>query len=233
MTLDIGTILRRATKRLSINASSRSRPSVKDLLDKPEQVMTRFQGARVAKCRTGPPTDTPLKSLYRLYQFFVVGWTTAARAEMRYFWQQESWLLIDIPDPLDVDEIRYAIVAVLVRVLCKEFNGFRIERGLARGSAITTSPPSAAGPAGEQSVSPTTLSNTDETHVDAKTAPIMEGKIEAVPAWVSAVPRVTEKGGGWVRLPGVRGVPDEHDQGLSEDFWVAGILVEEPHLRLQ
>lgn len=73
------------------------------------------------------------------------------------------------------------------------------------------------------------LGNVDHVGVEEKEK---EKQSEATPAWVSAIPRVVEKGGGWVRLPGVRGLPDEHDQGLSEDFWSAGILVEEPHLRL-
>ncbi|KAG8878884.1 hypothetical protein FRB97_002121 [Tulasnella sp. 331] len=229
MTRDIGTIVRKAIRRFSTKASSSSRPSVKDLLDKPEQVMTQFQGERVLKCRTGPPTDTSLASLYRLYQFFVVGWTTAARAEMRYFWQQATWSLVDIPDPKDdVDQIRYTIVAVLVRMLCKEFNVW-VDRGFSRGSPITSSSPSA----GTSEVPPsTTLGNAGPDMGVASESEERKGH-EVPPAWVTVVPRVTEKGGGWVRIPGVRGIPDEHDQGLSEEFWSAGILVEEPYLRLQ
>lgn len=78
MTIDLATLFRKATQRLLIKSTLGSPPSVKDLLERPEQVMTRFQGDRVNNCRTGSPTDTPLASLYRLYQFFVVGWVRAS-----------------------------------------------------------------------------------------------------------------------------------------------------------
>jgi len=107
----------------------------------------------------------------------------------------------------------------LIRVLCAEFNNW-IAQGFPRGSAIK--------PPGNALI-------TDETPVVSASVTESESSklvMEVVPEWVNQVPRVIEKGGGWVRLPGVRGSPDEHDAGLSQEFWAAGILVQEPHLRL-
>ncbi|RHZ57489.1 uncharacterized protein CDV56_106954 [Aspergillus thermomutatus] len=61
--------------------------------------------------------DTPLRSIYRLYElhladhYELVGWET------EYFFCRRDWKLRDIPDPKDPDPLRSAIVASIVEEL--------------------------------------------------------------------------------------------------------------------
>lgn len=79
--------------------------------------------------------DTPLRSLYRLYEAIiggdemlpVVGYET----EYFFFQSRRSWKLSRIPDPQDPDPIRYAILASIVEGLLESFN-FRLSVGLRR-----------------------------------------------------------------------------------------------------
>ncbi|KAH7255834.1 uncharacterized protein BKA55DRAFT_593050 [Fusarium redolens] len=73
----------------------------------------------------------PVASLYRMYEYLVVGYTAGLRSEMEYF-NQSTWSVKAIPDPEDTDPARYAILAVLTHYLAKAFNPL-IERGLPRG----------------------------------------------------------------------------------------------------
>ncbi|KAF4443405.1 hypothetical protein FACUT_1329, partial [Fusarium acutatum] len=85
--------------------------------------------------RRGKPAlikgKNPTASLYRMYEYLVVGYTAGLRAEMEYFFNQSTWSVKAIPDPKDVDPARYAILAVLTHFLAKAFNRL-IERGLPR-----------------------------------------------------------------------------------------------------
>ena len=76
--------------------------------------------------------DTPSASLYRIYEFLVVDWNTQLRNELEYFCcVQPSWSVSDIPDPADPDPLRYAILAVITKLMCIAFNR-RIDLGLPR-----------------------------------------------------------------------------------------------------
>lgn len=152
----------------------------------------------------------PLRASFPFFE------TTAARAEMRYFWQQKDWRIADIEDPEDWDCVRYAILAVLLRLMCKDFNGW-MEKGFPRGAFVSST----------ADISPPEVEEEEEGEgaAGSKTE-------EEMPLWVDQVARVREKGGNWVRLPGVHGLPDEHDSGLSAEFWAMGILIEEPNLQI-
>ena len=78
-------------------------------------------------------SDTTSASLYRMYEFLVADWTTQLRNELEYFCcEQPSWAVFNIPDPMDhADPLRYAILAVLTKLMCVAFNR-RVDHGLPR-----------------------------------------------------------------------------------------------------
>ena len=65
---------------------------------------------------------TPIASLYRMYEFIVLGFTVGLRTEIEWFFNHASWKLSEIPDPDDPDPERYAILAVLPRFLVIAYN---------------------------------------------------------------------------------------------------------------
>ncbi|PLB54913.1 hypothetical protein P170DRAFT_470348 [Aspergillus steynii IBT 23096] len=75
--------------------------------------------------------DTPLRSIYRLYElhladrYVLMGWET------EYFFFRRDWKLKDIPDPNDPDPLRYAIIASIVEELHEAVN-WRLSLGLRR-----------------------------------------------------------------------------------------------------
>jgi hypothetical protein len=68
-----------------------------------------------------------------MYEFLVADWTTQFRNELEYFCcRQPSWAIADIPDPADyADPARYAVLAVLTKLMCAAFNR-RVDFGLPR-----------------------------------------------------------------------------------------------------
>ena len=75
--------------------------------------------------------DTPLSSLYRIYECFVIDDVTDLRNEIESFFDCWSWRVADIPNPKDPDPARYAILAVMTRFLVLAFNrkiGYGIPR---------------------------------------------------------------------------------------------------------
>lgn len=77
--------------------------------------------------------DTPLRSLYRLYEDMASGYYVRLGPETEYFWYraQSRWALHSIPDPRDPDPVRYAILACLVEELVCAFN-WRLGLGMRR-----------------------------------------------------------------------------------------------------
>lgn len=190
---------------------SPTKNSVAHLLKNRQEVMTRYQGSRIAKFRVGSVGgDTPGASLKRLYQFFVVGWTSQAASEVGYFWNQggEEWQLARVPEPVHPDRVRRGIMVVLMRLMCKDFNA-AIAKGYPRGSALTglTGPP------------PENLSD--------KPLP------EVLPEWVEQFTRVTNDEKEWVQIPDAKGFSEPDDPGVSEDFKKVGIVVKETKFRLK
>lgn len=80
--------------------------------------------------------DTPLRSLYRLYEAIMSGEYVAMGPETEYFWFQsrKQWALHLIPDPQDPDPVRYAVLACLVEELVCAFN-WRLSLGMRRNRA--------------------------------------------------------------------------------------------------
>lgn len=77
--------------------------------------------------------DTPLRSLYRIYEALVAREYYAIGPEVEYFWYQarRPWDLHRIPDPCDRDPVRYAILACIAEELAKAFN-WRLSLGMRR-----------------------------------------------------------------------------------------------------
>lgn len=75
--------------------------------------------------------DTPLRSLYRLYECMISGEYSPMGEETEYFWYQPSWAVDQIPDPADPEPIRYAILACFAEELVSAFN-WRLSLGLRR-----------------------------------------------------------------------------------------------------
>ena len=77
--------------------------------------------------------DTPLRSLYRIYEALVAREHYAVGPEVEYFWYQarRPWELHRMPDPCDRDPIWYAILACIAEELAKAFN-WRLSLGMRR-----------------------------------------------------------------------------------------------------
>lgn len=77
--------------------------------------------------------DTPLRSLYRLYEYTCNRIPNEIMEEGMYFFHyQTGWRVKDIPDLKDSDPLRYIILACLAEALVEAFN-FKIKLGLRRG----------------------------------------------------------------------------------------------------
>lgn len=76
----------------------------------------------------------PTASLYRMYEYLVVGWDKGLKLEARHFFRQHTWDMKSIPDPKDTDPVRYAIIAALIKYLVRAFN-FAIERDVPRDAS--------------------------------------------------------------------------------------------------
>ncbi|SPQ27449.1 a14003f9-e6b6-41dc-af9e-575aa099f14d [Thermothielavioides terrestris] len=144
---------------------------------------------------------TPTASLYRMYEYLVLGYITGLRTEIEYFFNQPSWAVSAIPDPEDPDPARYAILAVLPYYLVIAFNRL-IERGLPRGS-----PAIIAGAAAEEELR------------------AREVVLEQEPPWAAKVPPLPNA----LTIPdGSNREPEEETR--SRRFLDMNIIVEEPHV---
>lgn len=146
--------------------------------------------------------DTPSACLYRTYEFFVLGWTTAFRNELEYFCcTHPDWAVSALPDPADpADPTRYAVLAVLTRLMCDAFNR-RIERGLPRDA-------------------PPIVIDFAELRARPKV-------YESPPEWAERVPALQDK----VFIPDASGkqIPED-DPEVSEEFKAMNIIVQMPHI---
>ncbi|KAG6006970.1 hypothetical protein E4U43_000371 [Claviceps pusilla] len=147
----------------------------------------------------GPPDS--LASLYRMYEYLVIGFNIGLRSEIEHFFNQPSWSVKDIPDPDDPDPTRYAIVAVLPHYLIMAFNRL-IKMGLPRGS-----PPIF----------------TAEMEAAMKAQPI---KLEEVPSWTAKVPPSENV----LTIPCDPRVDERFRASRSELFHKMNIIVDEPHV---
>ena len=111
--------------------------------------------------------DTPLLTLYRLYEAVVLDSNIGLRNEIEYFFRRHNWAVCDIPDPADPDPKRYAVFACLPYLLVEAFN-HNIELGLPRDA-------------------PAVLS--DEEIEEVKRRPKV---FEKVPGWAMEVPPLSQ-----------------------------------------
>ena len=82
--------------------------------------------------------DTPLRSLYRLYEIFMTREYALLGLETEYFWHHSGrkWGLGQLPDPRDPDPVRYALLACITEELVEAFN-WRLGLGMRRnGPAV-------------------------------------------------------------------------------------------------
>lgn len=64
--------------------------------------------------------DTPMRSLYRLYEILTADDENELMKESNYFFHdQPTWHLVDLPDPVDPDPRRYALLASLVEAMVR------------------------------------------------------------------------------------------------------------------
>ncbi|CAG8900688.1 unnamed protein product [Penicillium egyptiacum] len=75
--------------------------------------------------------DTPLRSIYWLYELHLADRYELIGYETEYFFFQQSWKLGDIPDPIDSDPLRYAMIASIVEELHEAVN-WKLSLGLRR-----------------------------------------------------------------------------------------------------
>jgi len=75
--------------------------------------------------------DTPLWSIYRLYELHLADRYTSIGYETEYFFYQPHWKLRYIPDPKDSDPVRYAVVACILEALHESVN-WKLSLGLRR-----------------------------------------------------------------------------------------------------
>ncbi|KAK3294923.1 uncharacterized protein B0H64DRAFT_198054 [Chaetomium fimeti] len=145
--------------------------------------------------------NTPTASLYRMYEYLVVGYIIGLRTEIEYFFNQPSWAVSAIPDPKDPEPERYAILAVLPYYLVTAFNRL-IGRGLPRGS-----PAIIAGNAVENAL---------------RSRKVV---LEEEPSWVAKVPPLPQP----LVIPDQsNNAPQGHDRGKR--FLKMNIVAEEPHV---
>jgi hypothetical protein len=74
----------------------------------------------------------PQASLYRMYECIAVNDHGRLRVEARAFFHLVNWPVADIPDPDDPDPARYAMLAVIVKLMVADFNDL-IEQRFPRG----------------------------------------------------------------------------------------------------
>lgn len=75
--------------------------------------------------------DTPLRSIYRIYELLLADRYALIGEETEYFFYRRDWKLRDIPDPQDPDPLRYAVIASIVEELHDAVN-WRLSLGLRR-----------------------------------------------------------------------------------------------------
>lgn len=104
-------------------------PTPEELLAQPN-VYREHLFQRVHRVPKGKNEDTPLFSLYRLYEHLVLNDNVGLRNELEYFWYAK-WPVASIPDPEDPSPSRYAVLSAIPALLVESFNE-RIKLGLPR-----------------------------------------------------------------------------------------------------
>ncbi|KFY02089.1 hypothetical protein V490_00655 [Pseudogymnoascus sp. VKM F-3557] len=156
-------------------------------------------------------TDTPLKTLYRLYEYILLDQNIGIRNEIEYFWNQDKWAVCDIEDPKDDNPIRYAVLSCIPHLLVAAFNA-NVELGLPRNA-------------------PPIMTNDQIDEFRTR-----EKKFETVPEWTRKIGPLGET----LRIPHIKGgggegnelevLDDMNDKRASIPFKEKNILIWEPHI---
>jgi hypothetical protein len=104
-------------------------PTPEELLARPNVYRERLFG-RIYRTPRGMKEDTPLFSLYRLYEHLTLNDNVGLRNELEYFWYTR-WPVASISDPEDPSRSRYAVLSAIPALLVESFNE-RINLGLPR-----------------------------------------------------------------------------------------------------
>ncbi|KAJ5379087.1 hypothetical protein N7509_012206 [Penicillium cosmopolitanum] len=109
---------------------------VKTMLNNVPLLQARKAQADLTNMRSIPlwrARDTPIRSLYRLYEALVAREFYAIGPEVEYFFYQSrrAWAIHRIPDPQDQDPVRYAILSCIAEELALAFN-WRMSLGMRR-----------------------------------------------------------------------------------------------------
>ena len=106
-----------------------------ELKNNPKVLLLRQDGIFQLRCiPLFQMRDTPLCSVYRIYEYMCAGYHSQVQYETEYFFFHPGpaqWSLDRIPDPKDDDVQRYAFVACVVEALVAAFN-WRLSLGLQR-----------------------------------------------------------------------------------------------------
>lgn len=112
--------------------------------------------------------ETPLVSLYRMYEYLVLEYNAGIRMDLDWFFNHPGWAVASIPDPKDPNPARHTIISVVPQFMIAAFNR-RIEKGLPRGSPATI-----MGVEAEEERKPRCV------------------VLEELPSWVANVPKLAE-----------------------------------------
>jgi hypothetical protein len=140
-------------------------PTPEELLAQPN-VYRKGLFRRVHRTPKGKEEDTPLFSLYRLYEHLTLNDNVGLRNELEYFWYA-TWPVASIPDPKDSSTSRCAVLSAIPALLVESFNK-RIDLGLPR-----------------KADSIITREELEQYHKEEKV-------FESVPAWTTQVARLEE-----------------------------------------
>lgn len=109
---------------------------LKTMLNNVPLLQSRKASADLTNMRSTPlwrARDTPIRSLYRIYEAVTAREFYAIGPEVEYFFYQSrrSWAIHRLPDPNDSDPVRYAILACIAEELALAFN-WRMSLGMRR-----------------------------------------------------------------------------------------------------
>ena len=90
-------------------------PPPEVLLARPDIYRERVS-KRAYRIPKGETDDSPLFSLYRLYERLILNDNIGLRNELEYFWYAK-WPVSSIPDPKDTSKSRYTVLSAIPGVV--------------------------------------------------------------------------------------------------------------------
>ncbi len=108
---------------------AREETQTRDLPPPPNQILKNmheydqfFQERCIREAELDLKSETPLDSLFRMYECLLLDKPVELQAEARWFFSHSDWLLQEIPDPSDYKHLdRYAVLACLTHLLFRVF----------------------------------------------------------------------------------------------------------------